>query len=230
MRPLRTMRSGLHTSNCAASSSPHDSRSGYAAYGTVKVGTPNASAWASPSASRSAPTTTTRAGKSGWLAASSSARRFEPVPEMRTASVSTRSVYRGAEGPHLLVPAVDALLGQLIAVARCEQKDGAADEHFDADREGEGAHRRTGLRESAGADGAGCQHGGERGQAGGDRGDASGDRGPRAERLAGALPDESRAHHPPGQRAAADRHEHAHQHPDRRVLGHQAENRDTGDD
>ena len=55
---------------------------------------PYSSACAKPSASRSAPTTTTRAGKSGSAAASSRARRFDPAPEMRTATVSTGLVYR----------------------------------------------------------------------------------------------------------------------------------------
>src|SRR5690606_34393317 len=55
---------------------------------------PNCSACASPSAWRSAPTATTRAGYSALCAASSNARRLEPPPEMRTTTRSTRTAYR----------------------------------------------------------------------------------------------------------------------------------------
>ena len=55
---------------------------------------PNSSAQASPSASRSAPIATTRAGNSASSDASSSARRFDPPPEIRTTSESTLPAYR----------------------------------------------------------------------------------------------------------------------------------------
>ena len=61
---------------------------------------PNSSAWASPSASRSAPTATTLAGYSASAVASSSARRLDPPPEIRTTIDSTRQSYRGALPPH----------------------------------------------------------------------------------------------------------------------------------
>ncbi len=59
MSPESTTRSGFQTASWRPSSSPQASRLSCSCHGTVKLGMPNSSAWASPSASRSAPTTIT---------------------------------------------------------------------------------------------------------------------------------------------------------------------------
>src|SRR5690606_2766757 len=70
---------------------------------TTKVGTPAASAWARPGASVSAPTATMRAGYSGSAAASISAVRLLPPPEMSTTTFSTPPVYSALTEEELLV-------------------------------------------------------------------------------------------------------------------------------
>ena len=77
MSPLSTTRSGFQTASCAPSSAPHSSRVSNCTHGTMKDGMPYSSACAKPSASRSAPTTTTRAGIVGV------GRRIEQSPQIR---------------------------------------------------------------------------------------------------------------------------------------------------
>ena len=147
MKPLSTTRSGFHARTCSSSASPQASRSAKFEAATEKVGMPNSSACARPSASRSAPTATTRAGNSASSHASSSARRFEPPPEISTTSESTRtSLAAGLSG------------GGGAAAAR-EHAEHAArrdlERGADADRPGVGSD----VRETAGARRAGRRPG-----------------------------------------------------------------------
>ncbi len=99
MNPALTTQSGLCAAIATASSASHCARSEYTDGSTANVGMSASSARASPAISvRSDPTATTVAGYCGLAAASRSAWRLVPLPEINTTSLAGSRALASAVG------------------------------------------------------------------------------------------------------------------------------------